>query len=270
MAGSPFLPSALAISFGGGSSLTALPLSQFTSPVRVQRIRSTLAQCLPLLDELKFPTTSGVEIDDALKVLQAEREAEAAEETRNGARSPATDQDTGMGDGKGQSPASPGEVDNALEILVRNATEEVGFAPRDVYNGVFNLPGAKQAHTATVEGLDYSEPKTIVREFVVSEKLDGFSHRIVTVYPQNLPDRIALDFDAWAIDFKSVRIAREVMESMRFTKLDQLWEAYDFFYKCLGSSGLAGWFFKKLIHRMLSSRWSDTHAAAHPHGLRQP
>jgi len=62
----------------------------------------------------------------------------------------------GMGDCTGASATDQDEnmvvdkvdqlVDNALKILVRNATEEFGFAPRDVYNGVFNLSRTRHEH----------------------------------------------------------------------------------------------------------------------------
>ena len=58
----------------------------------------------------------------------------------DGGRS-ATDRDVGTVDGTGQPQALMVNVDDALKILVHNATEEFGFAPRDVYDGVFNLPG---------------------------------------------------------------------------------------------------------------------------------
>ena len=51
-----------------------------------------------------------------------------------------TDQDEDMAGALGQSTALEKKVDNALKILVRNATEEFGFAPRDTYDCIFS-PG---------------------------------------------------------------------------------------------------------------------------------
>lgn len=200
-----------------------------------------------------------------MKVLHAEREAAAVEEedkaedeTGDSARPPATDQDVNMGDDTDRSPVSQEEADNAIKILVRNATEEFGFIPRDVYNGIFDFPTMKREHTEAVRSLDHSQLKIIVREFTVSRKLDEFSHRIVAVYPRNEPDRIALDSDEWAIDFKSVRIAREVMESMRFADLKEIREACNRFYMGPPSSCIAGWYFQKFVHRMFCSGGPDS------------
>ena len=57
------------------------------------------------------------------------------------------------------------EVDNALIILVRNAIEEFGFAPRDVYDGVLRLPSTRKQHTVAVENLSSSDLKTLVETF---------------------------------------------------------------------------------------------------------
>ena len=45
--------------------------------------------------------------------------------------------------GVGVQPQAHVDTDIVLETLLRNATEEFGFAPRDVYNGVFDLPWMK-------------------------------------------------------------------------------------------------------------------------------
>lgn len=52
-----------------------------------------------------------------------------------------------MVDEVGQPPALVRTVDNALKILVHNATEEFGFAPRDVYDGVFQLYETRDKHS---------------------------------------------------------------------------------------------------------------------------
>lgn len=56
-------------------------------------------------------------------------------------------------------------MDNALEILVQNATEEFCFAPRDVYSGVFELHNTRYRHTGPVENLELTELREIFRSF---------------------------------------------------------------------------------------------------------
>jgi hypothetical protein len=94
---------------------------------------------------------------------------------------------------------------------VNNATEEFGFAPRDVCNGVLDLPSTRDRHAPARDSPNCSELRTLRRTILVSRALNdfSFSHRVV-VYP--VP---CLLNDSWAIDFKSIRIAREMVESMR-------------------------------------------------------
>ena len=72
-----------------------------------------------------------------------------------------------MVDEAGQPQAWAGKVDSALEILVHNATEEFGFAPRDVYNGVFRLPRTREDHATVLENFDCAELRKIVETFDV-------------------------------------------------------------------------------------------------------
>ena len=90
--------------------------------------------------------------------------------------------------GVGAQPQAPkDEMEAVLETLLRNATEEFGFAPRDVYNGVFDLPGMKDQHTAAVKSLDYSKLMTLSKTFSNNCELDHFSHHVVAVHVRNVP-----------------------------------------------------------------------------------
>ena len=61
------------------------------------------------------------------------------------------------------------------------------------------------------------------------------------------------------IDFKSIRIAREVTESMRLEEVKRLQETYNCIHKLSEGSPLAGWVFKAIVHRMLSDgSWSGS------------
>ena len=119
--------------------------------------------------------------DTALEVLQiARKREEAAEEENgdrnqvgNGSRVSATDQDKTVVNKAGQ-PLAP--IDNTLKISVRNAIEESGLIPRDVYSGIFDAYGIKDRHSAAV--------RIQLREIVESFSMDrgpGFekSHKVV-------------------------------------------------------------------------------------------
>jgi len=259
LACSPFLPSILDMSFDWGLSLTVLHLccSLCLYP-GYNEIRSKLEKSLPLPDGLTLPTTHDEAFNAMLKVLQTEREMEkvagAEEEGRGGmgdcTGALAADQDQPTADVAGQPPASAGEVDNALKILVRNATEEFGFAPRDVYGGVFRLPRTRAEHPAAVRRLSCSKLMTIIETFVCYHELDDSSHQVVVVYPLKCFD----GYDHWGMDFKSIRIAEEVMGWMGSEEDKHLWEMYGFLRKFSEGSALAGWIFEVIIHRMLSGR----------------
>jgi hypothetical protein len=75
------------------------------------------------------------------------------------------------------------KVDNALKILIHNATEEFGFVPCDVYNGVLNPSNTKEEHANAREGLNWSRLQTLVQTFSRIRELSGLSHQVATVYP---------------------------------------------------------------------------------------
>ena len=141
--------------------------------------------------------------------------------------------------------ATKKEVDDAFEILVRNATEEFGFAPRDVYNGVFFLRKTKWDHATALGGLKYPDLLALVGDFSKDMKLDDTSHRVVAVFPRAGGTD---DYSLWEMAFKSVRIAREVTLLMRLREDDYLRKTYDYLHR----------FPEALVWRGGSSRRSST------------
>jgi len=254
---SPFLPSILAMLFDRDLSLTVLCLccSLCLHP-KYSKFRNRLDELLPLPDVSTLPTTDDEAFNAALKVLQMERKAVVVVEDRgkmgNDTRAVATDQDRTMADYVGQPQAPVDKVDNALEILVRNATEEFGFIPRDVYNGVFKLPWTRDEHAAAVKGLRCSELTSLVKAFSEQRALHGPSHKVAVVYP----DESFAHYDLWGINFKSVQIAGEVIGSMRLEEDKHLRKAYTFLREFPEGSTLAGWIFEVIAHRVLPGGWS--------------
>ena len=220
-----------------------------------------LKRYLPRLNESTLRTSHDTAVDAVLEVLQTERklmEAEDHGEVGDVIGASATDKDEKMADEMLQ--ATEEEVDNAFEILVRNATEEFGFAPRDVYDGIFSLLATKRDHATVVNNLEYSELVTLVRKFSGDGRLDGFSHRVVAVRP--CPGG-GDDHSVWEMTFKSIRIAREVAVLMRLRKDSYLRETYDFLHGFPEGSALAGWVFEAIVHRVFSGGWSDGSAPQH-------
>ena len=267
----PFLPSILAISFGRGSSLTDLRLCcSLSLHPDYSYFRTTLKRSLKLLDQPTLSTTGNKSIDAALEVLQTERKTvaekeEDGDEVGDNIKASATDQDENMVEAA--QPQAPAEdtreekaIKDALEILVRNATQEFGFAPRDVYEGVFDPLSAKHKHAEKVDGLDYSHLKSIAEAFIKRYELDGNSHRVVAVQPKEGAPK----YDEWKIDFKSTGIKMRVMEAMQVVEDRHLRETLKLLNGINGASGLAGTVFEVIVHRILSHGWQDTNSMPQP------
>jgi hypothetical protein len=284
LAYSPFLPSTLAILFDRGSSLTVFcPHCSFHLKHRYSWFRKELELALPSLDSPLLPTTDDKTIRTALEILSRERERQMErqrqrqrEEVReeegcdkmeveknedcdmmgDSIRASAADRDEDMVDQAAQ-PQAP--VDNALEILVHNVTEEFGFAPRDVYSGLLGFSDMKKQHAIAVRALDYARLETLVAKLSEDHGADdeefSFSHKVIAMYPRVSGPEAT--FDDWAIDFKSVRIARQVVESMRLQEDAHLRRMYNLFYSIPGSSTLAGWCFEAIAHRLFSEGWKS-------------
>jgi hypothetical protein len=220
-------------------------------------------------------STGDERIDAVLEVLRTETEAKTAavvvvedrDEMDGCTTASATDQDENMAEADQlQTPVVdtlkiPLKMDDALKILVYNATQEFGFSPRDVYDGVFNFPDTKEEHVSAVEKLDYSELKTLAKTFSDKGTLSGFSDRVVAVCPSKGSPKI----DKWEIHFKSPRIARQAMKSMQLEKEKYLRETLDILRKIPEGVVLAGWIFETIVHRMLSFGWrSDAGPTSQP------
>ena len=180
-----------------------------------------------------------------LEILQAERERRKAEEKDNemgdDISASAADQDENMvNDDEVQVPA----VDTALMILLHNAIEEFGRAPRDVFDGVFRFDETKTRHARYVGRLDYSTLSTLVRAFSHLREPNEFFHHVLVMYPE--PIVKSLRVDKWIIDFKSNRIACKVMELMQSEEDVHLRHLYSLLHQTPESSILAGRIFKVL------------------------
>jgi len=211
-----------------------------------------------------LPTTEEMEISAALEVLQKEMEKKKVEEAEKnedrdemdddiGTSATDQDEDEDMIGGEGQ-PQAPMKVDDALKILVKNATEEFGFAPRDVYDGVFKLSETKMDHVNELGRFDYGKLRKVVETFTAERGLVcEQSHRVVVVFPRP-PE--GLHFERWGIDFKSIRIGEKMIELMLLLEDKNLREMYRYLHR-VDSSDLAGRFFESIAHHIFSDGWGS-------------
>ena len=174
---SPFLHSIPVISFNRGSLLTFLRLRSFSLLPKYNEFRSSLEGSLPLLRGSTPPKTADEHLNATLEVLHQARGREKVEAAATMVGCDAMDDDVGVSD-IDQDENVDG-VEEAFRILVRTATEEFGFAPRDVYDGVLDLPDTRKQHAATVRSFDYSGLKTLVKAFVNRQGFNGSSHRVL-------------------------------------------------------------------------------------------
>ena len=215
-----------AMLFDRGPSLTPPHLCSLRLCPAFNTLQSRLKQFLPLPDKPTLPTTGDKTIDAMLQILKAEREKAKEEETEvemkedhdgmDCAGALATDRDVDMTH-ETSKPQAP--VDKALDILVENAIEEFGLAPRDVYSGVFQPLETLDHHKDARKGLSYSKLMTFVKNFVHKRQLDNVSHHLIAVRPLELTD----SRDRWTIDIKSARIGWGVVRLMQSRGLYTFW-----------------------------------------------
>jgi hypothetical protein len=120
-------------------------------------------------------------------------------------------------------PANALKTDDALDILLHNATEEFGFAPCDVYSGVFDLPRTMEEHAIAVEKLKRSDLIAIVQTFPETCGLDTLPCRVAAVCSYEPAEKS----DHWTINFKSNRIAGKVVEMMELETRRHLRGVFD-------------------------------------------
>ena len=239
------------MSFDGGPSLTDPRLHCSLHLHRAyDKFCSGLESCL---DESASPAP-GHELPDAdavLQVLQAEGKDDDGDDNEEEGGEGEGDEEVVMADSTSQPQAPADKVKHALNILLYNATQQFGFAPRDVYEGVFKLVATRQYHVQAVNNLDYPGLAAFVRNFLHGYEPDEFWYRVVAVRPRSLNDQL----DRWTMDFKSVRIRRKAVDSMRLENSNQIRETYGLLRRDPKGSVLAGWFFEAIAHHTLSKGW---------------
>jgi hypothetical protein len=237
------------MSFNRSSSLTILRLyCSLSLRPEYKNFRTSLEKYLPHLGRPTLPTTDDKNIYAALEVLQTEREKGNCDGVVSDINASTTDQGKPMIEA--DRPQTP--VDNALKILVRNATEEFGFAPRDVYTAVFDLPGTMAQHNK-VQQLRCAELASLVATFPWIHEHHELSHLVVAVWPHEHPKTEALDL--WDIDFKSTRIAEKVMKSVVSEGYEQPLDIFSPLNRILEGSTMAGRFFEMAVHHIFAHGW---------------
>jgi len=203
--------------------------------------------------QLRSPTTSNPVEDRAIAAAMEVLQIEAARLAQLEAAAAA---DKGIMpmvvDGEAQPLLKPDKTE-AFAILVRNAIEEFGFAPRDVYNGVFDLSLAKENHIAKMKDLGYPELISLADTFAKKGILNNLSHHVVAVQPHQSAPRI----DRWTMDFKSPRIAKEVAGLMLSLEHCYLRDSYHLLRGI--SPGMGGALFEAIAHRALCQRRAAAH-----------
>jgi len=149
----------------------------------------------------------------------------------------------------------PLDLDNALDILVDNAIEEFGYAPRDVFCGVFYLPWTRDKHRDAILSLTYEELISLATRFSKSRDLHGTSHLVVVILPTPSPTHV----DKWKIDFKTKQIGKEAAQMLCLETTAHLGKMFHLFHRTPESSPLAGWAFEAMVHRTFGFGWQEAY-----------
>ena len=172
-----------------------------------------------------------------------------------------------MADAEDQSPDTNVEAADAvgkpldmMETLMKNAIKVFGWAPRDVYHGVFDLPFIREEHDRAVQHADYSQLATFATQFSRELHLTSLSHELIAVDP--IAD--LLNHDSWKIDFKSAWVLGKVMDSARSQKDAYFWNVYNSLRRVVGASALAGHSFEEIVHRIFAHGWDDKFLRSEP------
>lgn len=198
--------------------------------------RNNLAKALSA--ESTEPSAQDPEITDALRVLRRQKDKNLDSMHDN------VDADmVGIN--------QKNEVDDAIELLVQNATEEFGFAPRDVFDAIFKPIQTRDAHAQALESFDYNDLQSLAKTFRDQRALSYHQSRIIAMSPYV---KDLNGHDGWRIDFKSIRIAKSAVLAL-MEKDDQCLSKM---FWCLchftESVSLAGYVFEVVAHRMLSGQ----------------
>ena len=172
-----------------------------------------------------MPTAGGrfeKSIDDAMEVLKAE-----------------------MGEA-----AADGVDDSTIEILINNATERFGFAPRDVYKGIFSPTATWVKHKIALDNLDYRELITLSKAIHLGCEFDEDAHHVIAASPVTS----TLSWDEWTINFKSMRIAEQAVLSMWSLGEYDLRDMYALLHGFPQNSGIAGRIFEAIAHRVIPGK----------------
>ena len=225
--------------FDRGLSLTLLRLKSLHLRPGFDTFCSELGR---FLEGSTLPTTGDQDINAALEVLRTERKGNSTSAMAHGKN---------RADQPDQPRAPEDKMDSALKILVRNATDEFGFIPRDVYRGVLRLPQTKEDHDDAVKALKYPSLVDFVENFPENRQISDSLYDVVAVRPiRSLESR-----DAWMIDFKSTRIKWKVMEKMQLVENNRIRETFGSLRNAGENCSLARWFFELFAHCVLSGGW---------------
>jgi len=187
-------------------------------------------------------------MDRALEVLKAEKEKG----------------DPDILDDAVQDENVPDPVDAAIKVLIGDVVANHGFSPRDVYVAIYEPFQARYVQTNKILLFKFDELQNLIRSFLCNFSIsDNSSHDLISISPSERFQCPTLD--TWTIGFKSIRIAKEVVVSMRWRTCRRLRQMYGSLHRFSEASSLLGCVFEALVHRMLcEGSWSGRRPNAIP------
>ncbi|KAK7462894.1 hypothetical protein VKT23_007472 [Stygiomarasmius scandens] len=144
-------------------------------------------------------------------------------------------------------------LEEALKALLNATSEEVGVAPRDVYEAIFSPDFIVRWHQSAISDITYDDLYKTVTELQKERSYPSsgsLTHRVISVYPAGDWDETGLQ---WEINFKSPIIANKALQRMEERERGRDVEMYQKLKNSQEGSALAGWLFESIANKRLAS-----------------
>ncbi|KAF8905190.1 hypothetical protein CPB84DRAFT_1771816 [Gymnopilus junonius] len=136
----------------------------------------------------------------------------------------------------------------ALDYLLEEAIDHVGFAARDVFSAVFDFQSTISEHKAAASRLRYETLKEALIAVAGQFSVPDISHKILAISPIHHEPYVRV---GWDVGFKSDWIARVLVKKLAEKEPNALRDQVRLLYRIPQGHSIAGQFLEPLAHRVI-------------------